>query len=675
MLKFIFFKILFMSAAFTASGALVILCEKAFSKVMSRRTLFRLWLVPLILSLVPVAIPVPVSLSLVHFEQRTDFDMEHTPKTDENIVAQPVQEYQVNVNAAAQLLLADPPAEKLMDEKHIDIDLILILAYIYFTCALFIIAAHIIGAIRFSLKFRTFAAPCENDIPAWLLKRAGVRRQVALFSAEGSFSPFVYGVFRPKITIPEGNVSQEALLHELIHIRRNDLLFLSVMNFVKAVHFFNPFTYVYSTRMKKAMELSCDEDATSKMNNEERLSYSKCRIGYSAPLSRSAAYLSENGKYLKERIDLVMKNRERGKCAKIITLFIVLALVLFQAACATVINSLSPEDGREKEITGKYISFDEAVEIARERAHAEHDTAEYWIDDDYYYLAEENDTAYMISFTFEFLPDKDPDENIGGDYAPMYIIEKGTGNILWSGGGHDHWDGMMDEILSQNSDDMRTDSLGGGYILHLKPCNTYQDILDNVYEYIMDDYTAYNISCDDIFSYNGIGEARGARTVDEALDGIGYTFCDVDGNGIKELIIADTSDSKNWDNRILLMYTLYNNKPVRLIEGWGRNRYYLLNDGTIYNEGSGGAPYTYVGTYRIAKDGISLQTIDFYYSGFLGGYPEDDGSNHFWFYNKTGEVTEDESEIIENAEVANTMMNTYVDHVKDLDLTFFSEYR
>ena len=96
------------------------------------------------------------------------------------------------------------------------------------------------------------------------------------------------------------------------------------------------------------------------------------------------------------------------------------------------------------------IPFDKAVEIARETAHAEHDTDYFWIDDNYYELVEENDTAYMLAFRFVFSPDNSQDENIGGDYAPVYIIQKGTGTILWSGGGHDHWDGMMDEILSQN---------------------------------------------------------------------------------------------------------------------------------------------------------------------------------------------------------------------------------
>ena len=55
--------------------------------------------------------------------------------------------------------------------------------------------------------------------------------------------------------------------------------------------------------------------------------------------------------------------------------------------------------------------------------------------------------------------------------------------------------------------------------------------------------------------------------------------------------------------------------------GWARNRYYLLNDGTVYNEGSGGAADTIAVTYRMAEDGISLNVID-HYSAYQDGYME-----------------------------------------------------
>lgn len=219
-------------------------------------------------------------------------------------------------------------------------------------------------------------------------------------------------------------------------------------------------------------------------------------------------------------------------------------------------------------------------------------------------------------------------------------------------------------------------------VLRLKPCAAYQDILDNAYEVIITDSMTDIIPADELFRYGGIREAKIGRDTSEALAGIGYTFYDVDGNGIEELIIADmlNDDGGRWDNRILLMYTLYDDKPVLLIDGWARNRYYLLNDGTIYHEGSGGAAYTTFATYRMAENGISLDVIDYYFSDY-----RDDSSKEYsliegswgWFHNTTGEQKKDESEWteFENEDVPWEMMEGYLAQVKQLDMTFFETMR
>ena len=231
---------------------------------------------------------------------------------------------------------------------------------------------------------------------------------------------------------------------------------------------------------------------------------------------------------------------------------------------------------------------------------------------------------------------------------------------------------------SQPNDSAKTaEKVGSDEIdtLYFKPSNTYQDILDNAYEVIIHRGADF-VEADEIFSYIGIWESVG-RDTDEALASIGYTFYDVDGNGIEELIIMDTNkESDRGDNRILTMYSLLDGKPVLVIDGWARNRYYLLNDGTFYYEGSGGAAYTTFATYRMVEDGISIEAIDYYFSDY-----RDDSFKEYWlaegnwgwFHNTTGEYKIDESEWMEfdNDDVPREMMEGYLAQVKQLDLTFF----
>lgn len=232
------------------------------------------------------------------------------------------------------------------------------------------------------------------------------------------------------------------------------------------------------------------------------------------------------------------------------------------------------------------------------------------------------------------------------------------------------------EAYAEQADDIAEETAGADgsddeEILYLKPCASYQDILDNAYEVIIADVMTDIVLGDELFSTIGIREAKIGRDTNEALAAIGYTFYDVEGNGIEELIIADTGGGVWNNNRIMLMYTLYDDKPVLLIDGWARNSYHLLNDGTIFHEGSSGAAYTDYGIYRIAEDGNSLEVIFYLYSGYYGD------SVSGWFYNTTGEQTYDESEIVEFEDegVPWNRMEDYITQVKELELTFFAEFK
>ena len=239
---------------------------------------------------------------------------------------------------------------------------------------------------------------------------------------------------------------------------------------------------------------------------------------------------------------------------------------------------------------------------------------------------------------------------------------------------------QTDNSAEKSSEATEPDDSDEPDTIYLKPCNTYQDILDNAYT-VITNRGANLVEADDIFISVGIWEACIGDTTDEALADIGYTFCDVDGNGIEELIIADMSeDDGRWDNRILLMYSLLDERPVPVIVGWARNRYHLLNDGTFYNEGSGGAAYTIFATYRMAADGVSIEVIDYYFSDY-----RDDSFKEYWlaegnwgwFHNTTGVQNPDESEWMEfeNEDVPWEMMEDYLAQVKQLELTYFAEMK
>lgn len=108
------------------------------------------------------------------------------------------------------------------------------------------------------------------------LKHASLDRE-NIYLLEGIASPFVAGVFRPRIYLPYGLGEQERtylLLHEQTHIHRGDPLFRVLAYVALTLHWFNPFVWVAFFLSGRDMEMSCDELVLRRMGEEIRCDYS-----------------------------------------------------------------------------------------------------------------------------------------------------------------------------------------------------------------------------------------------------------------------------------------------------------------------------------------------------------------------------------------------------------------
>lgn len=81
-------------------------------------------------------------------------------------------------------------------------------------------------------------------------------------------SPFVFGLFRPKIYLPSFLDEQEQpyiILHEQHHIRRLDHIMKALAFIALCIHWFNPLVWAAFFLASKDMEMSCDEAVIQKM--------------------------------------------------------------------------------------------------------------------------------------------------------------------------------------------------------------------------------------------------------------------------------------------------------------------------------------------------------------------------------------------------------------------------
>ena len=167
----------------------------------------------------------------------------------------------------------------------------------------------------------------------------------------------------------------------------------------------------------------------------------------------------------------------------------------------------------------------------------------------------------------------------------------------------------------------------------------YHELLDRFYVLVSDPDSNMDTTEDGEF---GIREsARGMGK--DALNGMGYLIEDLSGDGVPELAVGSL---REYGGEINALYTLADNEPELVFEGWGRNSYIYVNtyvgdSSCFYNCGSSSAVESGHGIFTLSRNGRELEWRRFYFT-----YAEVGNLDNVAIYvNTTGSWEPEESEL------------------------------
>jgi beta-lactamase regulating signal transducer with metallopeptidase domain len=146
----------------------------------------------------------------------------------------------------------------------------------------------------------------------------GLKRRLAfatlvkdnVFETDRISTPFVLGMFNPRIYMPTGLTAQEQaliLLHEQTHIRRLDYLIKPLAFLVVIMHWFNPLVWLSYFLMIKDMEMACDERVMAASNGDLRADYSRTLLALASRRSGLFSPLSFGESNVKARIRNILR--------------------------------------------------------------------------------------------------------------------------------------------------------------------------------------------------------------------------------------------------------------------------------------------------------------------------------------------------------------------------------
>jgi beta-lactamase regulating signal transducer with metallopeptidase domain len=90
-----------------------------------------------------------------------------------------------------------------------------------------------------------------------------VSQNVLIYTSPYATTPFLFGIFKPRIVLPEAEFTAGELkcifCHELMHWKRHDAWLKCLMLLANAIHWYNPLAYMARNHIEHLCELSCDE--------------------------------------------------------------------------------------------------------------------------------------------------------------------------------------------------------------------------------------------------------------------------------------------------------------------------------------------------------------------------------------------------------------------------------
>lgn len=326
MLNNMLISILTVSAAGALLAGLIIAARPLTGKFLSPTWRYYIWLTVLIVMLSPARIHIPEpepSAAIVTSEAAQPED-----ESLDTISAAGTEAAFVRVDDAD---LTNTPTQKTFPNA---------MGILWAIGAGMTFAVYILGYVRLILKIRRGSLPLNcPEVKKY------TRRNIRVRTMTDTSAPFIVGIVRPVLVLPDAELTNEQLdnilRHETTHLRRGDLIIKWLTALVKALHWFNPAVYYIARQINADCEIACDMAVVKHMSKSEEMSYIKTILSLisggtkSVPLTTG---MTGGKKDLKKRFVMIKNRRSVSKKTVIVSAALAAALLTLIIFAGGIVN-------------------------------------------------------------------------------------------------------------------------------------------------------------------------------------------------------------------------------------------------------------------------------------------------------------------------------------------------
>ena len=350
----------------------VMIIKAVYKNNIGAKAMSALWALVLIRLLLPVSLDSPLHIADLFTNQnetqietmtaknaadyptdyiQSDFEAPTLPMEGQEIPAQNVEAEQNLASSQAETIEAKATLFQSIKSLLTKENIISLAMVLWLSVGALIILVPAFSMAAFHAKASRSVVVSKGLLAAAQKARqlAEYRKDVKILESEEVDMPVTYGLFAPKIVIPKNmaeTMEEKKLtlivMHELMHIKKGDILANYLWLAAKAIHWFNPLVWIAYKLYITDMEVMCDYHTVKKLSGTDKANYTQglleaaklIKADGKKPSPVMLHFCGKNTK-LRRRIMNILHpiNQSRKQILIVGILIVILALGCFTTAC------------------------------------------------------------------------------------------------------------------------------------------------------------------------------------------------------------------------------------------------------------------------------------------------------------------------------------------------------
>lgn len=332
----------FLVISVTTSLAIIglIILSPLLRKHYSPKWKYWIWLILAVRLLLPFNFPLansPVSIHLLEsprIETVYQDIRSQTVQTDNSVISQPAQQ-------------AIGPMSHLPS-------LLNILSLLWISGFVLFLLYHFMSYYLFRKQALRWSSPLLGDhnisIVKQIFAKMNIKISVTVLTSEKVPNPMLVGFYKPILFLPHEKYNEEELefifKHEMIHYKRNDIVYKLLLLIVNALHWFNPFVWFMVREAAREIEMYCDDSVVHKQSLAYRKKYCETILSTMQNKATDHVALSTNfsgEKHLmKQRFSSILSmSKKRNGAVVFIAVMLLIGVLGILAACTSINGQLN----------------------------------------------------------------------------------------------------------------------------------------------------------------------------------------------------------------------------------------------------------------------------------------------------------------------------------------------